>query len=509
MYIFNVISLYLIMIAILTVFWAAYIKTLNGSSFTNASMMLCFALCFYVLGYTLELNSSEPAQIIFWNHVEYIGIPFVSALWLTTALLYTGHYSKHKQLLSAAIYIIPIVTFILRYTNDFHHLYFASVGFTEEFGKLILVKKTGVWMYVQSIHSMLMIIVSMVLFIRDSVRTGVKQRGKIILTAAASIFAIAGLVLTQIKPFGFTIDYMALCLPITALLVIIAIARFDLLETKSMARSRAFEYSGNAVFLINRQNKVIDYNASAQALLENLQIHISNTNLSTLLQGAPVLLRGMLQQEQNLIQLSIGGKVYDFEITTRSIDERSVTRGWIKTVRDITEIQRLNEELKKQAITDELSMLNNRRAFMQIGREWVDASEQSGESLSLSMFDIDFFKRVNDQYGHPAGDLVVQEFGKMLKRHFGSESLVARLGGEEFAVMQSSKTGEAVQQSLFAFLEAVRGHVFRYRDQEIHLTVSVGSTNKQPGQTLEELMRNADKALYISKDQDRDCLTML
>ena len=188
MYIFNIISLYLIIIAIITVFWAAYIKTLNGSSFTNASMMLCFALCFYVLGYTLELNSSEPSQIIFWNYVEYIGIPFVSALWLTTALLYTGHFAKHKIVLSVAIFLIPLISFILRYTNDYHHLYFASVGFTEEFGKLILVKETGVWMYIQSIHSMLMIFVSMALFIRDSVRTGVKQRGKVLLTIAASVF---------------------------------------------------------------------------------------------------------------------------------------------------------------------------------------------------------------------------------------------------------------------------------------------------------------------------------
>ncbi len=65
MYIFNIVSLYLITMAILTVFWAACIKTLNGSSFTNASILIGFALCFYVLGYTLELNSLEPSQIIF------------------------------------------------------------------------------------------------------------------------------------------------------------------------------------------------------------------------------------------------------------------------------------------------------------------------------------------------------------------------------------------------------------------------------------------------------------
>lgn len=508
MYIFNIISLYLIVIAILSVFWAAYIKTLNGSSFTNASMMLCMAMCFYILGYALELNSSEESQILFWNHVEYIGIPFVSALWLTTALLYTGHYSRHKILWSTAIFLIPVLTLILRFTNDYHHLYFASVGFTQEFGRLVFVKKTGVWMYVQTVHSMSMIVVSMGLFIHDSVRAGGRQRGKVLLTIAASVFAIAGLLLTQIKPFGFTIDYMVLCLPISALLVIIAIARFDLLETKSMARSRAFEYSGNAVFLINRQNRVIDYNASAKSLLEELQIRISNTTLASLLKGVPLLLEGMLLQDKNVIRLAISGQERYFEITTRSIDDRAVTRGWIKTVRDITEVHRLDEELKRQAITDELSMLNNRRAFMQIGRDWVSAADQSGESLSLFMFDIDYFKNVNDQYGHPAGDSVIQDFGRLIKLHFGPESLVARLGGEEFAVMIPGKTDEQLRQTLNAFLEKIRGYVFRYREQRIHLTVSAGGITKQPGQTLESLMRNADKALYESKAKGRDRVTM-
>jgi len=509
MYIFNIISLYLIVIALLTVFWAAYIRTLNGSSFTNASMLLCFAMCFYILGYTLELNSSEPSQILFWNYIEYIGIPFVSAFWLTTALLYTGHFSRHKIILSLAIFLIPVLTFILRYTNDYHHLYFASVSFTEEFGKLILVKKTGVWMYVQTVHSMLMILVSMGLFIHDSIRTGGKQHGKVLLTIGASVFAIAGLVLTQVKPFGFTIDYMVLCLPITALLVIVAIARFDLLETKSMARSRAFEYSDDAVFLVNRQNKLIDYNASAKSLLEQLQIRISNTNIFSLLQNVPPLLGGMLCQEKNIVRLQLDGRDRYFEITTRRIDERTVTRGWIKTVRDTTEIYRLNEELKKQAITDELSMLNNRRAFMQIGREWVASAEESDGQLSLFMFDIDFFKHVNDRYGHAAGDSVIQDFGRLLKEHFHSECLVARLGGEEFAVMLSGRTDEQVRQALYAFLEKVRGHVFHYREQKIRLTVSAGGTKKKPDQTLESLMRNADKALYESKAQGRDRVTML
>lgn len=509
MLLFYIISLYLISIAIVVTFWAAYIKVLNGSSFTNTSLLLCIAVCFYIIGYAMELNSLSEEQILFWNHVEYIGIPFVSAFWLTTALLYTGNFSKHRAVLLAAIYIVPIATLVLRYTNDFHHLYFQSVGFTEEFGRLILVKKTGVWMYVQTVHSMLMIFASMVLFIQDSVKSKGKQKGKIALIMAASAVAVAGLVLTQAKPFRFTIDYMALCLPCTALLIIVAIAKYDLLETKSVGRSRAFDCNGDAILLINSHNCVIDYNASAKKLFEQANIHLANGTLSSLLCESPEFLCGMLSAQRNVVMLRIRGEERYFEILTQNIDERAVTRGWIKTVRDITEVSRLNEELRRQAVTDDLSMLNNRRAFIQLGRELTETSDREEKPLYLAMFDIDFFKNVNDQFGHPAGDFVIHTFGILLKDHFGEDSLVARLGGEEFAVILSGSGKKAALQSFSSFLRKVRQYRFVYRDSPIQITVSIGVTAKAPGQKLESLMRNADKALYRSKDRGRDRVTVV
>lgn len=504
MVLFNVISIYLITIALVTVYWAAYVRTHNGSNFAKTAIALASAMCFYILGYTMELNAMTQRQIVFWNYVEYIGIPFVSALWLTTALFYTGHFRKHRVLLCLAIFVIPIISLVLRFTNDFHHLYFASTGFATELGRLVYVKQTGVWMYVQSVHSMLMILVSMALFIVNSAKSGERQNGKITFTAIASAIAVAGLVLSQVKPFGFIIDYMALCLPATALLMIVAIARFDLLETKSVARSRAFEFSEDAVLLVNRSNCVIDFNASARQFFEYLGKKLSNEPLKTLLEDNPELLKGFQRTEEYVLTLSVGGMTRRYEIRTTNIDNRPVTRGWIKTIRDVTEVYQLNEELRKQAITDELSQLNNRRAFMQLGRDWVSASEQDRTSLFLCMLDIDFFKNVNDQYGHAAGDAVIRELARLLKKHFGQDALVARLGGEEFAVMLSDMSDEAAEHRLYSFLTFLRSHTFRYRSSGIGITISAGFTQKTPGQTLESLMRSADKALYLAKEQGRD-----
>jgi len=305
MFFYNLISLYLLSVTVAVIFCAVHVRTLNGSDYAKTAFLLCFAVCFYILAYTMELNSSTPSQILFWNRIEYIGIPFVSALWLTTALMYTGHFARHKTALILAIYVIPIVTLMLRLTNNIHYLYFASESYVEGFGRLFFVKRPGPWMYVQMLHSMLMIFVSMGVLTYDSAKSTEKQTGKILLIAGASFFAIAGLILTQLKPLGLHIDYMALCLPVTCVMVILAVMRYDLLETKSIARGKVFEASSDAILMINRQNRVLDYNSSAKQLFEQLDIHLNNRDISILFGKQADLLVSLKKTEPSVVKLQI------------------------------------------------------------------------------------------------------------------------------------------------------------------------------------------------------------
>ena len=92
MLIYNLLSLYLLTVTVAVVYAAVQIRTLSGSAYAKTALHLGFAVCFYILGYAMELNAVSPVQILFWNRIEYLGIPFISALWLTTALIYTGHF---------------------------------------------------------------------------------------------------------------------------------------------------------------------------------------------------------------------------------------------------------------------------------------------------------------------------------------------------------------------------------------------------------------------------------
>lgn len=506
----NIMSIYFLIMVVGVVYSAAHIRSLNNSDYAHVLVLLCFAICFYIFGYAMELNAADLFQLLFWNRFEYIGIPFVSALWLLAGLMYTNHFGRWRKILLAAIFLVPFITLILRFTNDFHHLYFSSVTFLRESGMLRLVKNPGPWMYVQSAHSMLMILITLGLFIQDSARIGDTSKGKVGLLTAASLIAVAGLILSLIKPFGVHIDYMALCLPATCILMVLAISQYEFLETKFIARSKVFEISKDAIFLVNREDKIIDYNSSAKRILEHLHANPARQQFSSLFQPSSGFPEGHPGTAVFITRLNLGDREKYYEVSTKDIDEHSTIYGWIKTVRDVTEIYKLNESLQRQAMMDELSELSNRRAFVQLGQKLVSESDKADASVHLLMMDLDLFKRVNDQYGHPMGDQVIQAFGQILKRTFQKSGLVARLGGEEFAVLLSGFSDKKIAEMAATVRKDTEQHEFRFQEEIFHVTVSIGVAKKGSGaENLNSLMRIADKALYQSKDRGRNCVTIL
>lgn len=503
----NALSIYLLAGAVCSVFWAVRVRTLNESEYSYALLLLGFALCFYLLGYTMELNASSPAQVLFWNALEYLGIPFVSALWLITALVYTGRLPHNRRvLLIVVLVMVPVVTTVLRLTNDFHHLYFAALDVVEFSGELFLVKTPGPWYYVQMVYSLLTIAIALGLFVRAAKYNGRWQKGKALYIAVASAFAVVGLMLVAFRPFGQYLDYMVLLLPLASTAIVCAIVQYDFLETRSIARNRVFEASANAVLLIDREYKILDYNDAARALFARIGVRLRKGYLSSLFDKGSDLPAILKSTEPSVLTVQNDGSERYYRVTTTNIDENNAFRGWIKTLCDITEMHKLNEELRKQALTDELSMLGNRRAFIKAGEAWVLRAEERDEFLCLLMMDLDHFKSINDQYGHLVGDLVIRQFSEMMSQAFCVECLVARLGGEEFAVLRRGLESEAMRKETMEFLRDARHKVYRYQNCRFQVTVSIGMTMKQPGQTLEGMMGRADKALYESKGMGRNKL---
>lgn len=159
-------------------------------------------------------------------------------------------------------------------------------------------------------------------------------------------------------------------------------------------------------------------------------------------------------------------------------------------------------EAQKLALTDPLTGIANRRATL----DWLDrlvrASGQVGEPLALMMFDIDYFKRINDCFGHRTGDEVLERVAALARAQVRSEDLVGRIGGEEFVCILPGLEAHPAR----ALAERLRRAIAEgsERDGLPKTTVSVGLALARPGDTPESLLARADTALYEAKDAGRN-----
>lgn len=157
-------------------------------------------------------------------------------------------------------------------------------------------------------------------------------------------------------------------------------------------------------------------------------------------------------------------------------------------------------ELQRVAATDMLTSLPNRRSFMSklhrlISRADADRTRQ----LSVAIFDIDHFKRINDRFGHPAGDEVIKDAGNRAVQSLRKRDLVGRIGGEEFAVILPGADIEMAHTICERMRAAIAGRPVVYGDAIIPFTASVGVAEYQPGEEIDDVMARADAALYEAK----------
>ena len=175
-------------------------------------------------------------------------------------------------------------------------------------------------------------------------------------------------------------------------------------------------------------------------------------------------------------------------------------------VRRALERERLaRRELQHFAMTDALTALPNRRSFMkELDRAIERAQAKPDRTLSLAIFDIDHFKRINDRFGHPAGDAVIKDVGKRAKQALRKRDLVGRIGGEEFGVILPNANLAAATAICERLRQAIAGNPVVREDAIIAFTASIGIAEFQAGDEADHLLTRADVALYDAKTGGRN-----
>lgn len=488
-------------------------------------LLLVFALgAVWAFAYGMDMASGNISIKIFWTQIYWSAAAFGPLVYLLIVFehLELTHLLTRGRL--AFLLIPPLLIIALVWTIPYHDLLLYDF-FVERIGPLdVLLKKNGV-LYIPIFLALQGVsIVSYYYLIRSFSSTSLikRRQSAVILFALVVPFIVnipAILNVSPIKDFDFTPHSLV----ISSALFAFAIFRYRLLDIIPLARNALVETLPVGVVVLDSKYRIVDINPSAQTFLQIDDSVIGRDSQDALPHLDPVFHGhfddGLMNKEISLDHPSGTPKFVDAHVIPLQ-DREGKSNGWIITLSDVTERRQVNERLQaqldqiaslhnqlhEQAIRDPLTGVFNRRYMNDaMERETLRAGRHE-YPLSLLMVEIDNFKRVNDTFGHDAGDFILQQIAGLIQTSIRADDIPCRFGGDEFVLMFPVTPVEAARQCGERILQGVSDLRVDYEGKSIGgLTLSIGvAAFPKDGNTALLALRAADEAMYRAKQTGKN-----
>lgn len=245
-----------------------------------------------------------------------------------------------------------------------------------------------------------------------------------------------------------------------------------------------------------------------QAVVPHSSIHYSHPSLGP--DGVTIGLKSLFLAE---VALTIGTESQGVLVLARGIPFTSADLFALRHVASVLVYPLRNALLyrlaREGAIKDPLTGLYNRLALDEAAKREIDRARRYGAPVSLVCVDIDHFKRINDTWGHSAGDGVIRHVAEIMRQTARTSDMAFRIGGEEFVILAANTTLDGALQLGERIRTALAGQPFQWREQPIDVTLSAGVAECQPDWDLLALFEQADKGLYAAKRGGRNRVCVL
>lgn len=474
---------------------------------TSPFTMLCCMLMIYTLGYLAELTSATIEGMKASLIVENFAIPNITGLYLLTtlSLFVPKRYRKWHLYVSSAF---GFFVFILVLTNAFHNLYYSSISVEVVDGLHFVRLGRGPLYYANQLVVLICFVTSYVIILRRFVGGSRKQRRQMLFFILGAFVSFAGNALNVLNVMPVGVDLLPFALTLALMLFSISILREDLMDVVLRARNIAVETMGNAFIVLDTDADLLYCNALAIEIFPGLQ-GLSAAEPITKLALWPEELRSLHSKQQESFTLGEGDELRYYSAHVNKIYRHARAQiGYSVSISDITEETQLIAELKTLATTDPLTKIFNRRHFFEAAMRDLEIAKRYNRDTALIMFDLDHFKRINDEYGHLAGDEVLRTMARAVKAELRAYDIFGRVGGEEFLIFTQSSG----KDGLICFADRLRA-MFEALEVEsegniIKFTASFGICLIAPGGNLSEAMTRVDQSLYRAKSEGRNRVCM-
>lgn len=463
--------------------------TLGSRTFTGLALMIVV----WTLGYLLDWVASTPRLLWLSQQIAYVGVTTIPVITFIFTRQYLGQRIPQRWLW--LLFMLPTLSFLMLLTNSQHGLFFRFFELSPGPSKVVF----GPYFWAVHIpYSYGLMLVSIVLVLRELGRaSGYHRRQLLTLLVAYSLPFATNVLYTS----GLTgnISYTPLSFAVVALLLAWSLFRQGLISSKPIAYETVFQTILDAVIVLDRRDIVSDVNPAAAHELGHSREALMGQPAQVVFAPWSELWAqygGMTELETDIVLIP---EQRHLNLRILPLYSNRTLVGRVISLRDITASKLRQHDLETMAFHDPLTSLANRRGFELEAKRTL----QQGKPFALLYFDLDDFKRVNDTYGHDAGDELLRLVAIRAQACLRQPDFIARLGGDEFAALLQVDPAQA-RQIVGRIQESIH-EPFKIGEHMVQARLSIGlAFFPEHGTDLADLMRQADAAMYAMKERADD-----
>ena len=470
---------------------------------------LCLALMtVYSVSHAMQWSSASLPTVFFSIKLAAIALHGLAPTLFLFALLATGHDGHVSVGRIIALYVVPSFCILALLSNEGTALVYRNPVYVAGAGVSTFRFEKGPLYWLGVGYLSLCLVSSVVLFVISAAKEPPPYRTQAVVFALATLIPWVGGALSISGHAPYHLDLGPLLLSVCTIIIGWAILERRVLEIIPLARDSIFEGLSDGALVLDRRDRIVDLNPIVPAMLPEMPREPIGLAAVQALAAYPELIE-LVHAEATSVEFQVvtnHAVAYYQSKLSYVRDRRGNINGRTISIHDYTHTHHLVDQLERLATVDDLTGVNNRRYFEQLVSRETSRCLRYGRRISIIWLDIDNFKRVNDTFGHSAGDVMIRTIAQMCQGMIRQCDILGRVGGEEFAVcMPETAPAEAA-----VLAERIRVAIAQlqvsYEGHSISTTASFGifCPESSADATVEVLFRYADKALYQAKQKGRN-----
>jgi diguanylate cyclase (GGDEF)-like protein/PAS domain S-box-containing protein len=467
-------------------------------------IVILFAMFWWDSTYGIFWAGAPAPNPYFWLDLSYVGVVVTPAAFLVFAIQLSSREHWLKRPFLIGLCIEPLLVLILMWTDPWHNLFFAG----KRLQNTAMILEAGPVFWANVIYSYLLLLVTFILLVRKFMTTsGIYRRQLGVVIAGAGVTWLNSFIfITGLSPFP-NADNTPFSFTIAAFAFAFALLRYRMFDIVPVARDVLIEGMSDGVIVLDTNNRIVDMNPESEKILGASHNGTIGKPVDEVFSQWADIVNALLEVDQTRVEVSVGSDpITHLDVQISPLyDKKKNLIGRLVVWRDISHLKQIQTDLEILAAQDPLTSVYNRRHFYALAEVEIERSIRYQCLFSIVLVDIDYFKNINDNYGHRAGDEALIRFTEICRQSLRKVDIFARFGGEEFVMLlpeTSLHQAQKVAERIRKIIEGTTLHIDRHH---FNITASFGVsafTGKQD--TLETLLQKSDKALYAAKDKGRN-----